>query len=86
MKRKAMYMKPLMEVVRVEEEAPLTAPSTTGPGHAGDSDNDGDWDDPGYNGGKSSFWYEEENKGKKDKGESDNLFSGRSPWDGFYKE
>ncbi|QYR11277.1 hypothetical protein [Prevotella sp. Rep29] len=37
MKRKAMYMKPLMEVVHVEEEAPLAKYSTQGSGGAGGS-------------------------------------------------
>ena len=69
MKKKTMYVKPLMEVVHVEEEAPLAKYSTQGSGGAGGAtgggtgggfNDDDDDDPPGGGGGAKGYAWDED--------------------------
>lgn len=81
MKKKTMYVKPLMEVIHVEENLLSGASMKGNAGGTGNSGNTGK-DIGGGPEGKGFFWQEDEGT---DDPESDNLFTGRSPWDGFYR-
>lgn len=81
MKKKTMYVKPLMEVIHVEENLLSGASMKGNAGNTGNSGNTGT-DIGGGPEGKGFFWQEDEGTGDP---ESDNLFTGRTPWDGFHR-
>lgn len=87
MKKKTMYVKPLMEVVHVEEEAPLANNSTGGSGGAGHADEGGqnpDFNDPS----KSFFWSDEMDGDEKFEDDKQGGFSTKTTfaWDDFKKQ
>lgn len=79
MKKKTMYVKPLMEVIHVEENL-LSGGSGKSGGSAGTSTPGGSF---GGEEAKPFSWDDDE---EDDKEQSDNLFTGKSPWDGFNKQ
>lgn len=86
MKRKAMYMKPLMEVVHVEEEAPLANYSTKGGGGAGHADEGGE--NPDFNDSKPFFWSDEMDGDEKFEDDKQGGFFTKTTfaWDDFKKQ
>lgn len=86
MKRKAMYMKPLMEVVHVEEEAPLAKYSTGGGGGAGHAEGGGE--NPDFNDSKPFFWSDEMDGDEKFEDDKQGGFSTKTTfaWDDFKKQ
>lgn len=82
MKKKTMYVKPLMEVIHVEENL-LSGASIIGNGGGTSNSGNTGTDIGGGPEGKGFFWQEDEGT---DDPESDNLFTGRTPWDGFYRD
>lgn len=87
MKRKAMYMKPLMEVVHVEEEAPLAKYSTQGSGGAGGATGGGTGG--GFNdNSKPFFWSDEMDGDEKFEDDKQGGFSTKTTfaWDDFKKQ
>ena len=81
------YMKPLMEVVHVEEEAPLAKYSTGGGGGAGHADGGGQ--NPDFNDdSKSFFWSDEMDGDEKFEDDKQGGFSTKTTfaWDDFKKQ
>lgn len=78
MKKKTMYVKPLMEVIHVEENL-LSGGSGKSGGSAGTSTPGGS-----FGGEAKPFSWDDDEED--DKEQSDNLFTGKSPWDGFNKQ
>lgn len=86
MKKKTMYVKPLMEVVHVEVEAPLAKYSTGGSGGAGHADEGGE--NPDFNDSKSFFWSDEMDGDEKFEDDKQGGFSTKTTfaWDDFKKQ
>lgn len=86
MKKKIMYVKPLMEVVHVEEEAPLAKYSTGGSGGAGHADNGSQ--NPDFNDSKLFFWSDEIDGDEKFEDDKQGGFSTKTTfaWDDFKKQ
>ena len=86
MKKKIMYVKPLMEVVHVEEEAPLAKYSTQGSGGAGGATGGGTGG--GFNDSKPFFWSDEMDGDEKFEDDKQGGFSTKTTfaWDDFKKQ
>ena len=86
MKKKIMYVKPLMEVVHVEEETPLANYSTRGSGGSGHADSGGP--NPDFNDSKLFFWSDEIDGDEKFEDDKQGGFSTKTTfaWDDFKKQ